>query len=139
MLLDRLVCSIKDDALQCCLLVKPELTFKQHSRSHKPWKQSPKTINKLQRSTLQPKESDVHKITRCHGGEMRERTEGQKHKGGPYSTCHRCGKSGLAPVNCRRGGTKCHNCRKIGHLKGSAPRQATEAQHDRSSAQSFAE
>ncbi len=107
MLRDRLVCGISDEHTQRRLLAESKLTFKKALELA----QGQDTAARNAR-TLQHKEAAA----------VPEALRGPVHrvspprKGGPASSCFRCGKATHTAAKCRFKEAKCHGCGKVGQL-----------------------
>ena len=108
MLRDRLVCGINDDAIQRRLLAESGLTFARALEIAQAMEAASRNMSELQRTSTRSGNDDIHRITRGRR-DTRGRTEEQTGKGGSTAICHRCGKPGYSPINCRHRSAKCFN------------------------------
>ena len=102
MLRDRLVCGIKDEHIQRCLLSEEKLTFKKALEIAQRLETAAKNIKMLQGqdscSNRAIQSGEVHKL--------KVKTQ----------ICYRCGKSNHLADKCHFRDVKCHNCGKTGHI-----------------------
>ena len=100
MLRDRLVCGIRDDAIQRRLLAESDLKFAKAFELAQSMEAAAKNAKELHQPNADSS-TEIHKIK----GEPRP----SKKKGGAkHNTCFRCGKPGHSPIKSTHRGAKCH-------------------------------
>ena len=110
MLCDRLVCGIRDDAIQWRLLAESDLKFA-------------KAFELAQSMELATAKNakELHQPNADSGTEVhivKGEPQLSKEKGGAIqTTCFKCRKWGCSRIKCRQRGAKCHHCGKLGHLQ----------------------
>ena len=109
MLRDRLVCGIRDDAIQKRLLSEHDLNFAKAVQLAQSMETAAKNVKELQQPSGTPNTStgaqEVLKVTQPRQGKK------------VLPTCHRCGKTGHKAPQCTVKHLKCFKCGKMGHLR----------------------
>ena len=111
MLRDRLVCGIRDDAMQRRLLSEPNLDLKGAMGIAQGIEMAAANVRDLKQTQLGQAvggQGDVHRFeTSTKPATSKTRT---------YDRCFRCGKTTHSPDTCRFRTNSCFNCRKTGHI-----------------------
>jgi len=105
MLRDRIICGIKDDAIQQRLLSEKELTFKKAleiAQTIEAATHHMKELHTSNKSEATTSSIDVYKVMPVQGL--------------PQMACYHCGKRGHRPSDCHFKDVTCHYCGKVGHL-----------------------
>ena len=121
---DRLVCGLRSEAIQRCLLTVTNLTFAEAL-------QTAQGMEAADKNTQQLKGTDIalqFVAARPTSSEAPRRTKEQKR------VCYRCGKSNHHSTDCRFKDTQCHFCGKLRHIASVCrSKQKAEQSHKKTS------